>query len=141
MHGNYVCRYRLVGKGKNGRRNLKYVKYVKERIALTKLRLSNHILMIEKGRHQDIDKNLRFCPFCPRLVEDEQHFVTRCPQYRYIRSDLLRNATTIIPTIHNHCDDIKFVYLMSQTPSLIAKFANKAFELREFLLEKHRPFD
>ena len=34
------------------------------RLAMTKLRLSNHDLMIEKGRHQKIDKNFQFCPFC-----------------------------------------------------------------------------
>ena len=53
------------------------IQCVKERIALTKLRLSNHLLMIEKGRHLNIDKNLRFCPFCPGIVEDEKHFITR----------------------------------------------------------------
>ena len=117
------------------------VRYVKERIALTKLRLSNHILMIEKGRHLGIDKDLRFCPFCPGLVEDEKHFVTRCPQYRHLRTDLIRNAKNIIPSIQNHSDDMKFVYLLSQTPSLVAKFVANATELREFLLENHRSFD
>ena len=43
----------------------------KNRTTLTKFRLSNHTLMIEKGRHQNIDKNLRFCPFCPNHIEDE----------------------------------------------------------------------
>ena len=38
---------------------------VQDRIALTKLRLSNHELMIEKGRHIKIDKSKRVCPFCP----------------------------------------------------------------------------
>ena len=47
---------------------------VKERTALTKLRLSNHLLMIEKGRHMGIDRDQRFCPFCPNIIEDEKHF-------------------------------------------------------------------
>ena len=97
--------------------------------------------MIEKGRHLGIDKDLRFCPFCPGLVEDEKHFVTRCPQYRHLRTDLIRNAKNIIPSIQNHSDDMKFVYLLSQTPSLVAKFAANAIELREFLLESHRSFN
>ena len=117
------------------------VRYVKERTALTKLRLSNHLLMIEKGRHLNIEKNLRFCPFCPGIVEDEKHFLTRCPQYRYIRAELLRNAKESIPSIQNHCDDMRFVYLMSKTPSLVSKFASNAMELREFLLANHKSHD
>ena len=33
------------------------------RVSFTKFRLSNHSLMIEKGRHQNVDKDQRFCPF------------------------------------------------------------------------------
>ena len=117
------------------------IQYVKERIALTKFRLSNYLLMIEKGRHLNMDKNLRFCPFCPGIIEDEKHFLTRCPQYRHIRVELLRNAKETIPSLLNHCDDQKFIYLMSRTPSLVSKFSYKALELREFLLAKHKSRD
>ena len=34
------------------------------RIAVSRLRLSNHELMIEKGRHLKLDVNQRICPFC-----------------------------------------------------------------------------
>ena len=36
---------------------------IKARTSLTKLRLSNSSLMIEKGRHSNVDKSLRYCPF------------------------------------------------------------------------------
>lgn len=55
---------------------------VKERTALTKFRISNHKLMIEKGRHSKIDRELRFCPFCPNRVEDEKHFLLECQTYK-----------------------------------------------------------
>ena len=48
---------------------------IKDRTALTKIRLSSHGLMIEKGRHQDLDENERLCPFCDNVVENEQHFI------------------------------------------------------------------
>ena len=35
----------------------------KNRLAMTKLRLSNHNLSIEKGRHQDVPLTNRSCPF------------------------------------------------------------------------------
>ena len=51
---------------------------IKQRTALTKFRISNSVLMIEKGRHSNIDKSLRFCPFCPDKIEDEKHFLLEC---------------------------------------------------------------
>ena len=41
-----------------------------DRIHFSKLRLSNHQLMIEKGRHLLIENHLRFCPFCTHKVEE-----------------------------------------------------------------------
>ena len=114
---------------------------VKERTALTKLRLSNHLLMIEKGRHMGIDRDQRFCPFCPNLIEDEKHFLTRCPQYRHLRETLFEHAKTVIPQINNRCDDQKFLNLMSLFQNHVSRFLHKAMELREFLLARHRNND
>ena len=44
------------------------VKNISERTALTKLRLSNHDLLIEKGRHQGLSKHDRLCPFCENSI-------------------------------------------------------------------------
>ena len=41
-----------------------------QRICRTKLRLSNHELMIEKGRHLKIGKTRRFCPFYTPLTSN-----------------------------------------------------------------------
>ena len=67
---------------------LTIVNNTKNRTTLTKFRLSNHTLMIEKGRHQNIDKNLRFCPFCPTRIEDEIHFLLECECYAIHRKEL-----------------------------------------------------
>ena len=41
--------------------------------------------MIEAGRHQNIDHNLRFCQMCLKrnvyIVEDEFHFFLVCPAF------------------------------------------------------------
>ena len=55
---------------------LEIISCERERINLSRLRLSNHQLMIEKGRHQKIPKEQRFCPICPNEIEDEVHFLT-----------------------------------------------------------------
>lgn len=60
------------------------------RIILAKFRCSGHCLMIEKGRHQDVDRSLRFCQICLQrnayVVEDEFHFFCVCPAYEEIRN-------------------------------------------------------
>ena len=88
----------------------------KDRISLTKLRLSNHQLMIEKGRHENIPKEIRFCPFCKNQVEDEVHFFIQCKTYnifrktafvKYLndpifqRSDVSRQFTFILEDMNN----------------------------------------
>ena len=52
---------------------LEIARNAKDRISMTKFRLSNHLLMIEKGRHQNLEWHDRICPLCP-LVEDEIDF-------------------------------------------------------------------
>ena len=52
---------------------------LKHKMALSRFRLSNHPLMIEKGRHLRIEKNERKCYFCKDKIEDEEHFLINCP--------------------------------------------------------------
>ena len=56
----------------------KYLTEIKNpstRKQVSKLRLSNHTLLIETGRHQKIPKEIGFCPFCQNAVETEIHFL------------------------------------------------------------------
>ena len=117
---------------------LSELKSIKERTALTKLRISNHPLMIEKGRHQNVNKEKRYCPFCPGIVEDEKHFLLKCKTYSSFRCELLRE-------VKNHCswipDDITFIALVNDNPFLTSKFIYKSLELRQFLMARHRVND
>ena len=74
---------------------LRIVKNVKDRISMSKFRLSNHKLMIEKGRHRNLDKTMRICPFCS-AVEDEIHFLLKCKPFRFLRADLLSNVESAL---------------------------------------------
>ena len=106
---------------------------IKYRSAMTKLRLSNHVLLVETGRHLKIDRNLRFCPFCPSRIEDEIHFLIKCPTYKEIRDNLLPknilNNTQI-------SDNDKFKYILSGNElNTTAKFIYEAFEERKIALD------
>ena len=60
--------------------------------ALSNFRCSGHCLMIEKGRHLNLDEDYRYCPVCLhngiRIVEDEIHFLLVCPLYSNLRKEL-----------------------------------------------------
>ena len=60
--------------------------------SLVRFRTSTHDLMIEKGRHLGIDKDLRLCLFCKewniQVIETEVHFLIECSKYDSIRKDI-----------------------------------------------------
>ena len=54
------------------------------RAVITRWRLSNHDLKIEKGRYQKVPREERVCDSC-ELLEDEKHVIFDCPLYDTIR--------------------------------------------------------
>jgi hypothetical protein len=48
-----------------------------QRILLSKLRISNHNLEIERGRHRGLQARERICKLCLKEVEDEIHFLLK----------------------------------------------------------------
>ena len=118
------------------------IKNPTHRKALSRLRLSSHHLMIEKGRHQKplLIRSERKCPFCKDTVEDECHFITSCPLYRTERTQLFHrlnnNAPMFIniPTIWQ-----KFSFIMSnEDPKVISQLAHfiyHSFKIRSNFLE------
>ena len=108
---------------------LSNIQPIKERTTLTKFRISNHVLQIEKGRHKNVDKRERFCPFCPEVVEDEKHFLLDCKTYRHFRNEFSKDGANLSP-------DWK-----SDTTRFISIFLHKSFEVRQYLLQKYKSND
>ena len=114
---------------------------LEHRTAITKLRLSNHDLCIERGRHLGIDKSQRFCPFCPKLVETEEHFLLQCTAFKNLRTEYLtRELQTVNSNLELLAENEKFVYLLTQEDASqrVGSFLHKAFQLRKYLCEKHK---
>ena len=56
------------------------------RKAIAKIRCSDHVLEIEKGRHRRIPRAERICKFCDKnSIETEVHFLTECDYYDDIK--------------------------------------------------------
>ena len=102
----------------------------KYRKALTRLRVSSHILLIETGRWNKpstIPRNERLCPFC-EVLEDEYHFVLECQLFNNLRKNYVPKFYRVNPSMH------KFIELWSSGNSEVIKnmsvYVYKAFECR-----------
>ena len=114
---------------------------MEHRIKYTKFRLSNHNLMIEKGRYMGIKSKERVCPFCTYGVEDEIHFLLDCYLYSAIRDTFLRKVDRENFFFKFLLREQKFWYLMTNFPHEASDFIFKSFELRDFLLQFPKRYD
>ena len=84
-------------------------------VALAPFHCSNHILEIENGRKQGIDVTERTCKHCLSLgctfLEDEYHFVCKCPLYHEMRQKYL-------PFVNNYGEH-DFISVMCSTDANI----------------------
>jgi hypothetical protein len=67
----------------------KYISVIdidKYRKCFASFRSSSHCLMVEKGRHFNIDREHRDCMYCESMLEDEYHFLIVCSLYANLRS-------------------------------------------------------
>ena len=121
---------------------LKNTKNIQDRILLTKFRLSNHSLMIDKGKHLKIPKKLRYCPFCPDSIEDEIHFLIKCKCCNTHRNTIYENITKgkVLENFLAKSDMEKFKFLLTDSTKLqfTAKYLRQAFYAREFIIANHK---
>ena len=117
---------------------LNHIRNVQDRMTLTKFRLSNHSLMIEKGRHLKIPRNLRYCPFCPGKIEDEIHFLVQCKCFDPHRKSLFEKVTTKNFMEKSDIEKFKILLTDSRILPLTAKYLRQAFCAREFVISNHK---
>ena len=138
---NKLRSYALFKKESGMENYLHLIKNVEIRKQLTKFRISDHNLMIEKGRHEGLHKSNRFCPFCVDKVEDEIHFMLKCPLYSNFRCHFLRSMFAEYVNTEDIPDNDMFSYLMALSSIEVGKFVYQAFELRNFLIRKPKQID
>ena len=117
---------------------LHVIKNIRHKKSLSRFRLSNHSLMIEKGRHMRprLERTDRKCFTCKDEVEDETHFLIKCPLYR-------ENREILFAVCQNNCihfnsmttDKQKFIFLMTneniEVINNLAAFIFKATKIRD----------
>ena len=123
---NKLRTYRLVKSNYSLEQYLTSTENIKHRTYLTKLRISDHELEIERGRYKRpyVEANQRYCPFCPGEVEDEKHFLIKCPLYNKFRQNLSYKLNK----------EFQFMELINppkNSCALIAKFICDCFNKRK----------
>ena len=99
---------------------------------ITKLRINEHNLLIEKGRHLNIPREQRLCSHC-KCIDDEKHFLLHCTINSELRSflNILNNEYQIF---NNLSESEKRSYILNpSTPSQVNKlgsFLKKSLEVR-----------
>ena len=126
--------YSIFKRGAGFEDYLVQVKNVVERQLITRFRLSNHRLMVEVGRHQNIENvEDRVCPFCPGKVEDESHFIFDCDTYRIPRQNLIIPITKSIPGFKFLSKTEKLEFVMCKMDINVCKYIANCMEIRFFL--------
>ena len=93
---------------------------------LTKYRLSEHSLAIEKGRYRKnwLPAEQRLCKHCTTSEpETELHFLTKCEKYKQIRQTYFPKFEAIIKGFPNLSDEEKLPILLGEN-STCSKLAS-----------------
>ena len=112
------------------------IRNISIRQQVTKFWLSNHKLAIETGRHEGVERDERVCPFCPNEVEDEVHFLLKCPILKHLRDEYLEPLTCTVPGFEFFADDFKLKTILTDVEHGTCKFIALATDLRNFLASK-----
>ena len=104
--------------------------------ALSRIRMSSHMLDIEQGRHvkpQKLPLEQRICQRCTsKSVDDEIHFIITCSYFATQRTSLLAESKLLNSEFDSLSNDDKFIYIMPSThqPLVIclAKYTYSCFQ-------------
>ena len=90
------------------------IKEFEARVAITRLRISAHMLEVERGRYLMKPLNERKCKNCSMdEIEDEPHLLLRCSSYEESRNSLFQEICEQLPPFGGMSDHNKFIELMS----------------------------
>ena len=103
---------------------------------LANFRCSGHNLMIEKGRHDSVDAQFRYCPVCiknnVRVIEDEYHFFFECRAYKQLRNVFFKRIWIRSQSLNMFYT----IMALNDTESLlkVTNFLKQAFVIRTTFL-------
>ena len=111
---------------------LSKVTAIQHRISMSRLIVSSHSLHVETGRWRrpnPTPPEERFCPNCPRKIEDEYHFIMECTLNSELRKKFIPKKFWDRPSMQNLVN----LFNSSDKKTLIglSKFIHLAFKVRD----------
>ena len=104
---------------------LDLIKNVKTRVAVTKMRISCHLLPIESGRYEKIPRVERLCSLCNRSeIGDEFHWIS----LSHMRGIFLESLYSINSNFTNMSCKALFLYIMSMCDENIVNLSASFIE-------------
>ena len=117
------------------------IKNREQRRLLAKLRLGVLPLEIEKGRRSNLDRSDRLCKLCQtNEVEDEIHFLLKCPVFESTRSQFINSIMALHPNFafNTPYQQINYLFYNEHLPynilDISARMLSKLFEKRSKLI-------
>ncbi len=108
-----------------------------ERSLLSQLRYGILQIQLEVGRYQNENRANRLCKICNGgVIEDQQHFVLKCPAYNIRRGMFIEKIKEKIVDWDNLTDNEKFRRLFKDQPRTLARFVRDIFVYRKSLIYK-----
>jgi hypothetical protein len=106
---------------------------------LVKLRVIDHQLAIETGRHEKIPVDQRLCKLCQSAIENESHFLCDCPAYDQLRHKLYTDISTVFKKDFNSFNKQTQLNVLMQPDETVAvqvaAFTYAAFKTRKTRLD------
>ena len=101
---------------------------------VTKMKISDHYLEVERGRYKRIKREDRICQFCDlREIDDENHFFFSCSKNSVLRNNFITNIKNANLENKYFKGDLKLEYILSisELMQLAAPFIKQSFALRK----------
>ena len=99
-----------------------------------KFRISEHKLLIEKGRYLKIPRNKRLCTNCNE-IDNEFHFFFNCEINNSVRNMLYQSMTDFFPNFTDLNNEEKLIKILNPSTPMqirtVASFIKQSLELRE----------
>ena len=112
---------------------------IKHRLAFAKLRMGVAPLNIEIGRYTNLAIEVRLCPFCLNITEDETHVMLYCGLHDDIRAQLFKKACDLNPNFNMLANDdqMRFLFSNNELIRVCAKTCYDILQKRSFCLYRH----
>ena len=97
----------------------------KNRKLIMEMRISDHVLEIERGRYNKINREHRQCHL--NVIEDEEHFFFHCQKSELLRKEFLTQIENLYTKFmgNNHIQNLDFFLSSSCRMQLAAPFIQK----------------